>query len=153
MSPRNCCSALSPPAGSMGRINGKDCFQQNQWLTDGFRSGHHQPEGRWPREGVWAQEWEGRPTSRGSLNPLQQTPGRDPERGGKTQSICPLGTQHDPVWPVPWPIREHEGLLRLEGCRTQWPVHGRYPNHHSVSKGHQRCLPWKGDERLKGQTD
>lgn len=91
MSPRNCCSALSPPAGSMGRINGKDCFQQNQWLTDGFRSGHHQPEGRWPREGVWAQEWEGRPTSRGSLNPLTRPQAETQSEGARPSPSAPLG--------------------------------------------------------------
>lgn len=46
----------------------------------------------------------GRAKEQGLLNPPRQIPGRDPEQEGKTPSSCPLGAQHDPVWPLPWPL-------------------------------------------------
>lgn len=86
----------------MGRINWTDCFQQNQWFTDRFRSGHHQSEGGWPGEGAWAQEREGAETQCGRLSttwcvacasalPRTQSPGQT--RGAEPSGLAMADTQ------------------------------------------------------------
>lgn len=131
---RNCRSALSPPAGSMGRINWTDCFQQNQWLTDGFRSGHHQLEGRWLGEGVSSAVGSG--PRQGLLNPPRDRSQEETlSRRARPHPAAPSGlntTQCGHCLGPSWPSQPG-GVQNPCG-------RGRYSNSHPCQQGPSEML-------------
>lgn len=140
MSPRNCRSALFPPAGSMGRINWTDCFQQNQWLTDRFRSGHHQPEGGWPGEGAWAQEQEGGQRSRLPKFPTMDPSCRIPYNA--PSPAAPSGLDMIQSGPCLSPSENADPWSEWR-VQNQWPGHSRHPNRHPAATAIGDASPGK----------